>query len=175
MPKKAEEARRKLQKLEDHRAMQPGKGQVMFPLPTHCSPLSAMVFPPSLGVSRGQRSPNDLVYLGPHPKTVHIPTGKPQKHSVPTGKVTSYSNLDGYLRSWLCFLRNSGAKVRFSGADSPLIKRDASSTLQLKPRKGFCSRSFTRVKLLQVAVIILFYRWDRWMDNRDKQVQHLAV
>lgn len=115
-----------------------------------------MVFPQAQGFP-GIVIPKWLAHLGPHLKTVHIPNGKSPKHSVPTGKVVSYSILDEYLRSWLCFLRDSEAKVQFSEADGPLIKRSA-STLQLRPRKGFCSRFFTRVKLWQVAVIILLYR-----------------
>lgn len=134
--------------------MQPGKGQIMFPLSTHRSLLLTMVFHRAKGFPRTS-NPKGLAHLGPHPKIVHIPIGKPPKHSVPTEKVISYSILDEYLRSWLCFLRTLGPK--FSEADGPLIKRSA-STLQLRPRKGFCSRFFTRVKLWQVAVIILFYR-----------------
>lgn len=67
--------------------MQTGKGQIMYS-PTHTSLLSTMAFPSSYGVSQGQQSQNVLAHQGPHPITVHISTGKPQKHSVPSGKVT---------------------------------------------------------------------------------------
>lgn len=115
-----------------------------------------MIFHQAKGFPRGC-DPKMPCHLGPHPKIVHIPIGKPPKHFVPTEKIASHFILDEYLRSWLCFLRDSGAKVQFSEADGPLIKTSA-STLQLRPRKGFCSRFFIRVKLWQVAAIILFYR-----------------
>ena len=61
--------------------------------------------------------------------TVHSPTGKPPKHSVSTILVE-------YLKGWLCVSRNSGGKVQFLEAGSPLIKRSA-STIQLRPRRAF--------------------------------------
>lgn len=85
--KKPDQARRNIQKVDDHRAMQTGKDQIMYS-PPHTSLLSTMVFPSSCGVSQGQQSQNVLAHQGPHTITVHIPTGKPQKHSVPLGKVT---------------------------------------------------------------------------------------
>lgn len=66
---------------------------------------------------------------GSYHLTVHIPIGKPQKHSVST-------ILAEYLKGWLCVSRNSGSKVQFLEAGRPLIKRSA-STIQLRPRTAF--------------------------------------
>lgn len=68
--KKPGPARRNVQKVEDHRAMQTGKGQIMYS-PTHTSLLSTMVFPSSYGVSQGQQSQNVLAHQDLHPVTVH--------------------------------------------------------------------------------------------------------
>ena len=97
MPKQPEQVSSSLQKVEYHRAVKTGKGQITFSLPP-CSLLSTTVFPSRYRVSQGQQSQNVLAHLGPHAVTVHIPTGKLQKHSVPSGKVTSYTILGEYLR-----------------------------------------------------------------------------
>lgn len=54
-----------------------------------------MVFPFSYEITPGQRSQNGVAHRGPHSITVHIATGKPQKHSDPSGEVTLYTIAQG--------------------------------------------------------------------------------
>lgn len=125
---KPEQSRRNLQKLEDHRAMQPGErpNDVFFPHPPktvqQCVSIKLKGFPGTV-IPKWPGPPGS-----DHP-TVHIPIGKPQKHSISAVLVE-------YLKGWLCVSRNSGVKVQFLEPGSPLIKRSA-STIQLGPRRAF--------------------------------------
>lgn len=153
LPKKPEQARKNLQKLEDGRALQPGKGQIMCC--SSCTPLPPPFTALNNGVSIKLRSFwGTAIPKGPGPPQ---PSSHNSPHSHWKAPETLCPEHCEYLRGWLCFLRNSGGKVQFSEAGSPFIKRGA-STLQLRSRKSLCSRSFTRVKLWQVAIIISFYR-----------------
>lgn len=93
MPKKPDQARRNVQKVEDHRATQTGKGQIMFSPPhaVHCS--QQWCFHLAMGFCKDSNPKMSWPTRGPRPTTVHIPTGKPQKHSVSPRKITSYTIL----------------------------------------------------------------------------------
>lgn len=65
-----------------------------------------------------------------------LPPNCPHSHWKAPETFSLYYSGGVSLKGWLCVSRNSGGKVQFLEAGSPLIKRSA-STIQLRPRRAF--------------------------------------